>query len=110
MSRFDNYNNDARRALAQARESALRLNHKTICTEHLLLGLLEAQDPVVELLLTTVGANPARVRQALEFVIGRGTPPLLGEPPPTASARAAPALAEQQARARHTLTMGTRTP
>src|SRR5262249_42035976 len=51
---FDRYSPDARRALSQAREVALRLNHKTICTEHLLCGLLEANDPVVSAVLSAL--------------------------------------------------------
>ncbi len=87
MSRFDAYNNDARRSLAQARETAIRLNHKTICTEHLLLGMLEAHDPIVEGLLTSLGVTLSRVRQALEFVIGKSTRPLLQEPALSVAAR-----------------------
>ncbi len=97
MSRFDQYSNEARRALAQAREDALRLNHKTICTEHLLLGLLEINDPLVEAIITNLGANSARVRQALEFVIGRSSRPLLSEPILSAPARTVLDLAEEEA-------------
>jgi ATP-dependent Clp protease ATP-binding subunit ClpC len=107
MSRFDSYSNDARRALAQARETALRLNHKTICTEHLLLGLLEAQDPTVEALLASLGASSARVRQALEFVIGKSTRPLLVEPALSVAARTVLDLAEQEAREDHNSPVGT---
>ncbi len=107
MSRFDFYNNDARRALAQARETALRLNHKTICTEHLLLGLLEAQDPTIEALLNGLGANTGRVRQALEFVIGKSNRPLLVEPALSVAARTVLDLAEQEARDDHNTPVGT---
>src|SRR5579883_2349243 len=72
MSRFEQYSNEARKALAQAREDALRLNHKTICTEHLLLGLLEINDPLIESVINNLGASSARMRQALEFVIEIG--------------------------------------
>ncbi len=97
MSRFDHYNAEARRALAQAREDALRLNHKTICTEHVLLGLLEINDPLIEAVITNLGANTGRVRQALEFVIGRSSRPLLTEPILSAQARSVLELAEQEA-------------
>ena len=107
MSRFDFYSNDARRALAQARETALRLNHKTICTEHLLLGLLEAQDPTIESLLMGLGANIPRVRQALEFVIGKSTRQLLVEPALSVAARTVLDLAEQEARDDHNSPVGT---
>ncbi|HEX6797577.1 MAG TPA: ATP-dependent Clp protease ATP-binding subunit [Ktedonobacterales bacterium] len=97
MSRFDRYNNDAKRSLAQAREIALRLNHKTICTEHLLYGLLEANDPAVGAILAGLGANATRLRQALDFVIGKSSKPLLVEPTLSGPAKRALDLAEQEA-------------
>ena len=99
MSRFDRYNNDARRSLAQAREIALRLNHKTICTEHLLYGLLDANDVTVSAIITSLGVNITRLRQALDFVIGKSSRPLLVEPTLSTAARHALDLAEQEAQA-----------
>ncbi len=106
MSRFDHYSNEARKALAQAREDALRLNHKTICTEHLLLGLLEINDPMIESIISQFGTTSARVRQALEFVIGRSTRPLLSEPTLSGPARTVLDLAEQEAEASHAPEVG----
>ena len=54
MSRFEHYSNAARKALAQARKDALRFNHTTICPEHLLLGLLEITDPLIENVLNNL--------------------------------------------------------
>jgi ATP-dependent Clp protease ATP-binding subunit ClpC len=99
MSRFDRYSLDARRALAQAREIALRLQHKTICTEHILSGLLEANDAATTGIITALGVNVTRLRQALEFVIGRGTRPALVEPTLSPAARQVLDLAEQEATA-----------
>ncbi|HEY7347297.1 MAG TPA: ATP-dependent Clp protease ATP-binding subunit [Ktedonobacterales bacterium] len=106
MSRFDHYSTEARKALAQAREDALRLNHKTICTEHILLGLLEINDPLIENIISQLGTNSARVRQALEFVIGRSTRPLLSEPTLSGPARAVLDLAEQEAQESHAPEVG----
>jgi ATP-dependent Clp protease ATP-binding subunit ClpC len=106
MSRFDHYSNEARRALAQAREDALRLNHKTICTEHLLLGLLEINDPLIEGIISQLGTSSVRVRQALEFVIGRSTRPLLSEPTLSGPARTVLDLAEQEALEGHAPEVG----
>ena len=106
MSRFDQYSNEARRALAQAREDALRLNHKTICTEHVLLGLLEINDPLIENIITQLGTSSVRVRQALEFVIGRSTRPLLSEPTLSGPARTVLDLAEQEAQESHAPEVG----
>ncbi len=99
MSRFDQYSPEARRALAQAREIALRLQHKTICTEHLLCGLLDVSDATATTLITQLGVSVVRVRQALEFVIGRGARPPLVEPTLSSAARQARDLAEREAQA-----------
>ena len=94
MSRFDNYSSDARRALALAREIALRLQHKTICTEHILSGLLDANEPAVVTMMNSLGVSVPRVRQALEFVIGRGSRPQQVEPTLSVAARQALDLAD----------------
>ena len=106
VSRFDHYNVHARRALAHAREIAIRLQHKTICTEHLLSGLLDANDPVVNGMISAMGVNVTRVRQALEFVIGKGTRPALTEPMLSAPARRVLDLAEQEAQQYQVLEVG----
>jgi len=107
MSRFDRYTLDARRSLAQAREIALRLQHKTICTEHILSGLLEANDATVTGAISSLGVNVGRLRQALEFVIGRGTRPPLVEPTLSPQARQVLDLAEEEADAENALEVGT---
>jgi len=105
-SRFIHYSSASRRALAQAREDALRLNHKIICTEHLLLGLLEIKDPVVEAVINNLGASPARIRQAVEFIIGRSNRPVTGEPTLSGPARLVLDLAEQEAQEQHASEVG----
>ena len=106
VSRFDRYSDDARRALSQAREIALRLNHKTICTEHLLCGLLEAGDPAVTAVISGLGVNVARLHQALEFVIGRNNRPLISEPSLSVAARHALDVAEAEAQREGVLEVG----
>jgi ATP-dependent Clp protease ATP-binding subunit ClpC len=83
--------------LAHAREIALRLQHKTICTEHLLAGLLDAGDETITALIATLGVNVTRVRQALEFVIGKGARPAQVEPRLSPPAQLVLDLAEQEA-------------
>ncbi len=107
MSRFDRYSNDARRSLAQAREIALRLNHKTICTEHLLYGLLEANDATVAAIIAGIGVNTTRLRQALDFVIGKSSRPLLVEPTLSAAARRSLDLAEEETQIDQAAEVGT---
>jgi ATP-dependent Clp protease ATP-binding subunit ClpC len=106
VSRFDRYNNEARKALAQAREIALRLNHKTICTEHLLYGLLEANDVTFNGIISGLGVNSNRLRQALDFVIGKSSRPLLVEPTLSTAARHALDLAEKEAQAEQLAEVG----
>jgi ATP-dependent Clp protease ATP-binding subunit ClpC len=106
VSRFEHYNEDARKSLAQAREIALRLNHKTICTEHLLYGLLETRDPTVAAIIAGVGANTAELQQSLDFVIGKSGKPLLVEPTLTGHAKRVLDLAEQEARNTNAETVG----
>jgi ATP-dependent Clp protease ATP-binding subunit ClpC len=98
VSRFDQYSLSARRSLAHAREIALHLQHKTICTEHLLAGLLDAGDESVTGLLMTLGVNVTRVRQALEFVIGKGARPAQVEPRLSPPAQLVLDMAEQEAK------------
>ncbi|HEY7984049.1 MAG TPA: ATP-dependent Clp protease ATP-binding subunit [Ktedonobacterales bacterium] len=107
MSRFDQYSDDARHALAQAREATLRLRHKTIGTEHLLLGLLVVEDATIEALLGALDTTSARVRQALEFIIGHGVRQVSMEPTLSPVARAVLDRAEQEARDDHAALVGT---
>jgi len=53
-------------------ECAQRLNHRVVCTEHLLLGLLECNDATVTIILQTLRVPPKELREAIEFVIGKG--------------------------------------
>jgi ATP-dependent Clp protease ATP-binding subunit ClpC len=105
-SRFIHYSNAARKALAQAREDALRLNHRIICTEHLLLGLLEITDPFIEATISNLGVSVSRVRQAIEFVVGRGSRPVTGEPTLSGPAQLVLNLAEQEAQEQHAAEVG----
>ena len=105
-SHFIDYNHASRKALAQAREDALRLNHRIICTEHLLLGLLEIHDPTIEAIISNLGVSISRVRQAVEFVIGRGSRPVTDEPTLSESVRLVLDLAEQEAREQHAVAVG----
>jgi ATP-dependent Clp protease ATP-binding subunit ClpC len=108
VSRFDQYNIGARRALAHAREITLRLQHKTICTEHLLCGLLDSDDTLVNAVIASLGVNVTRVRQALEFVIGKGSRPApFDEPTLSPSARQVLDLAEQEAQSMESPEVGT---
>ena len=77
MSReHDFLNPAAQQVVRAAHDAALRLNHREISTEHLLLGLLEVNDPIVTSILTHFDIAPKQLRKDIGFVVGRGrTPP-----------------------------------
>ncbi|HKD76145.1 MAG TPA: ATP-dependent Clp protease ATP-binding subunit, partial [Ktedonobacterales bacterium] len=83
MQHQDMLNDDAQHVMAQSYECARRLNHRTLCTEHMLLGLMECNDPVVTALLNNLSVPPKQLREAIEFVIGRGTRIHAVEPVPS---------------------------
>src|SRR5205823_2298244 len=69
---FDRFNDRAKRVLALAQDEAIRFNHNYIGTEHLLLGLVREGEGVAAQVLTTLRVDLAKVRTALEFIVGRG--------------------------------------
>jgi ATP-dependent Clp protease ATP-binding subunit ClpC len=99
MSKLNRYTKEVRQALSYAREEAIRLRHKMIGTEHLLLGLFKINDLLVEGVFTSLHTSTVRVAQALEFVAGRGTKAFIGEPTLGPAIRAALVRAEQEAAA-----------
>ncbi|MFL5658156.1 MAG: ATP-dependent Clp protease ATP-binding subunit [Ktedonobacteraceae bacterium] len=99
MSRLNRYTKEARQVLALAREEARCLRHRVVGTEHILLGILKLNDPLIEGLFVSLHASTVRVIQALEFVMGRGNKAILGEPSLSAAARTALTFAEQEAMA-----------
>jgi len=72
MGPFDRFNDRAKRVLALAQDEAIRFNHNYIGTEHLLLGLVREGEGVAARVLDSLGVELSKVRQAIEFTIGRG--------------------------------------
>jgi ATP-dependent Clp protease ATP-binding subunit ClpA len=95
--RFDKFTERARQVLTLAQEEAQRFNHNYIGTEHLLLGLLRT-DGVGVAVLANLGVELARVRSAVEFIIGRGGRGVLGETGLTPRAKKVIELAVDEAR------------
>lgn len=62
----------ARNALDYAREETVPFNHGYIGTEHLLLGLLRESDGVAARVLTTLGVDLHKTREAIGYLIGPG--------------------------------------
>ncbi len=77
--RFDKFTERARKVLQYAQEEAQRFQHNYIGTEHLLLGLLRVEDSVATKVLENLGVELIKVRDAVEFIIGRGDRIVLGE-------------------------------
>lgn len=77
--RIDKFNESARRALSLAQDEAIRMQHNYIGTEHLLLGLLREEEGMASKVLQGLGVETSKVRQAVEFIIGRGDKIVMGE-------------------------------
>jgi len=58
-----------------AAEHARRLNHDFIGTEHILLGLLTAPSGQIADVLSSLGADPAKIEQEIEKFVQRGPRP-----------------------------------
>lgn len=97
MNRPGNYDKDVQQALEFAREEAKRLRHRLISTEHLLLGLLKLNNPLIEGLLASLHTSTGRIQQALDFVIGRGNKAILSSPTFGSPARVTLQRAEEEA-------------
>ncbi len=97
MNRLNRYTKEARQALSSARQEAQRLRHRTVGTEHLLLGILNVHAPIIEGLFAALHTSTSRVMQALEFVVGYGNKALLSEPSLGSAVRAVLACAEREA-------------
>ena len=72
MGPFDRFDESAKRVLALAQNEAILHNHNYIGTEHLLAGLLEDGDTLAARALQSLGIERAKVRKAIDFIIGRG--------------------------------------
>ncbi|MBU2608910.1 MAG: ATP-dependent Clp protease ATP-binding subunit [Chloroflexi bacterium] len=97
-SRFEKFSERARRVLTAAQEEAQHLNHNYIDTEHILLGLVREEEGVAARVLISLGVGLGKVRQAVEFVVGRGTKPASGETGLTPRAKRVIELAIDEAR------------
>ncbi|MBI2164915.1 MAG: ATP-dependent Clp protease ATP-binding subunit [Chloroflexi bacterium] len=76
---FEKFSERARRVLSLAQEEAQRFSHNYIGTEHVLLGLVRESEGVGARVLGNLGVDLAKVRSAVEFIIGKGDRPVSGE-------------------------------
>ncbi len=96
--RFDKFTERARKVLSLAQEEAQRFQHNYIGTEHLLLGLVREEEGVAARVLQKLGVELNKVREAVEFIIGRGDRIVLGEIGLTPRAKKVIELAIDEAR------------
>ncbi len=78
-NRYDTFTQRARKVLSLAQEEAQRFQHNYIGAEHLLLGLVREGEGVAAKVLSNLGVELNKVRDAVEAMIGRGDPIVLGE-------------------------------
>jgi ATP-dependent Clp protease ATP-binding subunit ClpC len=97
MSQSGRYTEEARQALLASREEALQLRHRVIGPEHILLGMLKINDPIIECVLQRQRVSSPRLRESLEFVVGRGNRAIISQPTFGQPARDALERAEQVA-------------
>jgi hypothetical protein len=77
MQHGDNFTERGRRALAMAREEAVRLRHEYTGTEHLLLGLLREEKGLAAQVLNGAGVTVETARVEMQRILG--TSPLDGD-------------------------------
>jgi len=106
--RLSKFTEGAKMVLVFAQDEATRCNHDHIGTEHLLLGLLGEHEGIAAQALTNLGVELRTVRQAVEFVVGRGERAVAGDVPLTPRAKRVIEFSiEEQHRLGHTYHLGT---
>jgi hypothetical protein len=76
---FGKFTDGARQVLTLALDESQRLNHNYLGTEHFLLGLIRGEEGIAAQALRNLGLELEKVRIAVEFIIGRGDRPVVGE-------------------------------
>ncbi|HPV02268.1 MAG TPA: Clp protease N-terminal domain-containing protein, partial [Clostridiales bacterium] len=69
---FGRFTEKAEKALSLAQESAARLGHSYVGTEHLLLGLLKEGTGVAARVLQSQGVTEEKIISQIDELIGRG--------------------------------------
>ncbi|WP_126429270.1 ATP-dependent Clp protease ATP-binding subunit [Brevibacillus marinus] len=70
---FGRFTERAQKVLALALEEAVRLGHKDIGTEHVLLGLIREGEGIAAKALQSLGLGLDRIQNEVESLIGRGS-------------------------------------
>ncbi len=94
---FERFTGDARRVIVVAQDEARRLHHEMVGTEHLLLGLIGADNGVAADALQSVGITLERARAQVGAGIGPVELSRSGSPPFTPGAKKALELSLREA-------------
>ncbi len=95
----DKFTERVRKVIFLAREEASRLQHDSIGTEHLLLGLLREGEGIAANVLNNLGLDLDVIRQAVESMVAQtGGTLTIGEIPFTSNAKRVLELAVDEAR------------
>ena len=68
-----NFTDTLRKALAGAREEAIRLQHDHVGTEHILLGLVRDADGITAAVFSNLSVRPEQVRERAEELVRPGS-------------------------------------
>ena len=106
--RLNKFTERAKKVLVFAQDEATRFNHNYIGTEHLLLGLVREGEGIAAQVLTNRGVELILVRNAVEFVVGRGEHRVVGNIHITTRAKRVIEFSiEEACRLGHTYHLGT---
>src|SRR5699024_1905850 len=84
---FERFTDRARRVVVLAQEDARMLNHSSIGTEHILLGLIHEGDGVAAKALESLNISLEAVRAQVQEIIGEGQQAPTGHIPVTPRAK-----------------------
>jgi ATP-dependent Clp protease ATP-binding subunit ClpC len=94
---FERFTDRARRVVVFAQEEARMLDHNSIGTEHLLLGLIQEGEGVAARALDAMGISLEDARRDVEEIIGKGQDVPIGHIPFTPRAKKVLELALREA-------------
>lgn len=95
---LDQFNDQFRRVVATAKQETQRFHHRYLGTEHILLGLLQADGTVAAEALDSLGISVGAVRDRIEELVGTGQEDPSGQIPFTSRAKTVLALSVREAR------------
>ena len=104
---FERLTEFARGAIVLAQEEARALQHNSVGTEHLLLGLLREEQGGAARALAAVGIGLDAARDQVRRTVGMGDMPVIGHVPFTPHARRVLSFAREEATALNHWSVGT---